>query len=156
VVAEEREAASRVRHREHLQEEAAEQTRQHANGEEEGSTARDPALAIRRDAATRHDHVHVWMVGERRAPSVEHGGDADAGAQVLGVGGDGEGGLGRRLEQEIVDHGLVVVGDIGDRTRQGKHHVEVGHGQQFGARSASHCFAAAPWHFGQCRLRQEL
>ena len=24
------------------------------------------------------------------------------------------------------------------------------------SRSASHCFAAAPWHFGQWRLRQEL
>jgi hypothetical protein len=24
------------------------------------------------------------------------------------------------------------------------------------SRSASHCLAAAPWHFGQCRLRQLL
>jgi hypothetical protein len=33
---------------------------------------------------------------------VEYGGDADPGAQVLGIGCDGERGLGRRFEQEIV------------------------------------------------------
>ena len=65
------------------------------------------------------------MMGHRRAPGVEHGGDADAGAQVLGIGRDREGGLGRCLEQQIVDRGLVLVGDIGDRPRQRKHQVEV-------------------------------
>ena len=46
------------------------------------------------DAAARHDHVDVRMVDQRRAPGVEHGGDADAGAQVLGIGRDREHGLG--------------------------------------------------------------
>ena len=41
-------------------------------------------------------------------------------------------GLGRGLEQEIVDHGLVGVGEIGEGGRQREHHVEVGHGQQLG------------------------
>jgi len=63
---------------------------------------------------------------------VKHGGDADAGAQVLGIGGDGERGLCRRLEQEIVDHRLVLVSNVGDRTWQREHQVEVGHGQQLG------------------------
>jgi hypothetical protein len=30
--------------------------------------------------------MHMRVVGERRAPGVEDGGDADAGAQMLGVG----------------------------------------------------------------------
>ena len=68
--------------------------------------------AIERDAAARHDHVHVRMMGHRRAPGVQHGGDADAGAEVLGIGGDGEHGLGGGLEQQIVDHRLVLVGDV--------------------------------------------
>jgi hypothetical protein len=35
--------------------------------------------------------------------------------------------------------------------------MEVRDRQQIGlARGASQSFAAAPWHFGQCRLRQEL
>ena len=63
---------------------------------------------------------------------MEHGGETDLGAQVLGVGGDREHGVGRRFEQEIVDHGLVLVGDVGDRRRQCEHDVEVGHRQQLG------------------------
>jgi hypothetical protein len=63
---------------------------------------------------------------------VEHGGDADPGTQMLRVGGDCQHGLGRDLEQEIVDHGLVLVGDVGDRRRQREHHVIVRHRQQLG------------------------
>ena len=63
---------------------------------------------------------------------MEHGGDADPGAQMLGIGGDGERGLGRGPEQQIIDHGLVLVGDVGDRCWQREHDVEVGHRQQLG------------------------
>ena len=56
---------------------------------------------------------------------MEDGGDADAGAEVLGIGRDCEHGLGRGLEQQVVDDGLVLVGDIGDRCRQREHDVEV-------------------------------
>jgi hypothetical protein len=34
--------------------------------------------------------------------------------------------------------------------------VEVGHGQQLGLAFDEPCFAAAPWHLGQWRLRQLL
>ena len=40
--------------------------------------------------------------------------------------------LGRGLEQDVVDHGLVLVGDVGDRRRQREHDVVVGHRQQLG------------------------
>ena len=40
--------------------------------------------------------------------------------------------LGRGLEQEVVDHGLVLEGDVGDRGRQREHDMEVGHRQQLG------------------------
>jgi len=33
--------------------------------------------------------MDVWMVIERRAPGVENGEDADASAEVLGIGRDG-------------------------------------------------------------------
>jgi hypothetical protein len=39
-----------------------------------------------------------------------HRGEADAAAQVLGIGRDGEERLGRRLEKEIIDHRLVLIG----------------------------------------------
>jgi len=39
------------------------------------------------------------MVGKCRPPGVEHGGESNAGAEVLGVGGDGDQGLGGGFEQ---------------------------------------------------------
>jgi hypothetical protein len=50
------------------------------------------------------------LVGERRSPGVEHGGEPDAGAEMLGVGGDGDQGLGGGFEQQVIDDGLVVIG----------------------------------------------
>ena len=40
--------------------------------------------------------------------------------------------LGRRAEQDRVDKGLVLEGDLADRCRQGENDVEVGYRQQFG------------------------
>ena len=57
--------------------------------------------------------------------------------------------------RQVVDDRLVLVGDIGDRTRQCEHDVKVATGNSSASRSASHSLAAAPWH-GQCRLRQLL
>src|SRR5678816_583435 len=48
------------------------------------------------------------------------------------VGGDGEQGLGSNLEQQAIDHGLVLVGDVGDRRRQREHHVVILYRQQIG------------------------
>ena len=72
------------------------------------------------------------MVGECRSPGVEHGGEPDAGAEVLGVGGDGDQGLGGGFEQQVIDDGLVLIGDVGDRPRQGEDDMEIRHGQEFG------------------------
>ena len=72
------------------------------------------------------------MVGHRRAPAVEHGGETDAGAQVPGISGDGEQPLGRRAEQQVVHHRLVLVGDRGDLGRQREDQVEVADRQQIG------------------------
>ena len=63
---------------------------------------------------------------------MENRGDADAGAEVLWVGRDRDQGLGRGLEQQIVDDGLVLVGDIGDGRRQREHDMIVRHRQQIG------------------------
>jgi len=51
---------------------------------------------------------------------------------MLGVGGDGEHGLGAGLEQQIVDHPLVLIGDVGDRLWQGEDQVEVADRQELG------------------------
>jgi hypothetical protein len=49
------------------------------------------------------------------APGVEHGDKADLGAEMTPVGGDRAQRLGRRLEQDGVDRGLVLEGNFGRR-----------------------------------------
>jgi hypothetical protein len=51
------------------------------------------------------------------------------GAEMFGIGRDGDHGLGGGLEQDVVDHGLVLIGDVGDFARQREHDVEVRHRQ---------------------------
>jgi hypothetical protein len=58
-------------------EEAAEQAREHAHGQKEAWLAGDPARPVRRQAAARDNDVDVRMMGQRRAPGVEDGGEAD-------------------------------------------------------------------------------
>ena len=97
--------------REALEKEAAEETREHAHRQEEAGLAGDPARPVRRQAAAGDDDVDMRMVGQRRAPGVEDRGEADARAQMLGVGGNGSQRLGRGPEQQVVDDGLVVERD---------------------------------------------
>src|SRR6516164_9806752 len=76
--------------------------------------------------------MDVRMVGHCRAPAVEHGGGADASAEVLGIGSNREQRFGCRAEQRVVDHRLVLVSDRSDLGRQRKDHVEIADRQQIG------------------------
>ena len=80
----------------------------------------------------RHDDVDMGVVGQRRAPAVEHSGQSDPGAEMLGIGGNGDERFRRCLEQHAVDSGLVLVGDVGDQRWQGEHDVIVRDRQQLG------------------------
>ena len=101
--------------------------------------------------------MNMRVVSESLAPGVEHCGNADAGAKMARIGGDRDQRLGGGAEQDGIDGGLVVEGDRGDWRRQREHDVEVRDRQKLGlAPSASQLARARPWHFGQCRLRQEL
>src|SRR5271166_912271 len=70
-------------------------------------------------------------MGQRRAPGVEDGGEAYAGAEMLRVGGDVGQRLGGGSEQQVVDGGLVLERDGADRSRQGEDDKVVGNRQQF-------------------------
>src|ERR1700760_3085031 len=76
--------------------------------------------------------MHMRMVGERRTPAMQHGGDADASAEMFGVGGYRENGLARCLEQQIVDHRFVLISEVSDRRRQREDDVEIRHRQELG------------------------
>jgi hypothetical protein len=72
------------------------------------------------------------VMGECRAPGVQHGSKADPRAEVLRVGRDRDQRLGGGFEQDVVKDSLVVVGDVGNRRGQREHNVVVGHGPQLG------------------------
>ena len=63
------------------------------------------------------------------APGVEDGEAADLGTQVLGIGGDRAQGGGHGLEQQVVDHRLVLQRQAGDGFRQSEDHVKIDDGQ---------------------------
>ena len=63
---------------------------------------------------------------------------------MLGVGSDGEHGLGTGFEQQVVDHRFVVIGDVGDLGRQREDDMEIGHRQELGLTAASQSLAAVP------------
>jgi hypothetical protein len=132
VVGEEVQPPGLVRGGQSFEEQAAEEAREHPHGQKEAGPAGNPALAVGRKAAARDDDMGVRMVGQCRSPGVEDGGESDARAEVLGVGRDGDQGLGGGFEQQVINDGLVLIGDVGDRSRQGEDDVEVRHGQEFG------------------------
>ncbi len=54
-----------VRLHEHRQHLAAEQARQDVDVDEEVGARGDPPRVVEREPSTRHDHMHVRMMGER-------------------------------------------------------------------------------------------
>ena len=154
---EEGEPTSVVQRDQPAEEQPAEQLAEHPYREQEGRARGYPPASVRRDAAAWHDHVDMGMVGQRGAPCVEYGGDADASAEVLWIRRDRQHRLRCCLEQQIIDQRLVVERDAGDLCRQREHDVEVSHRQQVGFPIGEPCTCGrGPWHLGQCRLRQLL
>jgi hypothetical protein len=74
----------------------------------------------------------VGVMGQCLAPSVQDGGEADLGTEVLGIPGNGLERLSRRLEQKDVANLLVLVGNGGDLLRQGEDHMKVLDREQIG------------------------
>src|SRR5438874_13536699 len=74
--------------------------------------------------------MSVRMVSQSRSPGMQHSSEADLRAEVLGVGRDGDQGFGGGFEQQVIHDRFVLVGDVGDRARQGEDDMEIGHRQQ--------------------------
>ena len=95
---------------------------------------------------------------------MQHGGGADARAEVFGIGSDREQRFGCRAEQQVVDHRLVLVSDRSDLGRQREDYVEIADRQQIGlarrkpilCRRTLALWAIACPCEGRGRLRQEL
>jgi hypothetical protein len=74
--------------------------------------------------------MDMRMMMQVLAPGMEHGHEADLGAQVLRVGGNPAQRLRRGPEQDGVDRLLVLEGDLGHRSRQREHPMEVTNRQE--------------------------
>jgi len=80
--------------------------------------ASDPAPAVGREPAAGDDTMQVRVMSELLSPAVEDGEEADLGAQVFGIGGDGAESGRYGLEQQVVDDGLVLQGQqVLDKSR---------------------------------------
>ena len=80
------------------------------------------------------------MVMQGLPPGMQYRDEADLGAEMFRPAATAQR-LGRRLEQDGVDHGLVLEGDLSDRRRQREDDMEVRHGQQLGLPGGEPCGA---------------
>src|ERR1039458_1229294 len=69
--------------------------------------------------------MQVGMKEEILSPTVEHGEEADLGAEMFGIGSDGRQGLGRGSEQNAVDEIFVLVSNGGDRFGEGEDDMKI-------------------------------
>ena len=129
------------------QKEPAEQAGEHPHRQQEAGSTGHPPRAIERYSAARHDHVDMRMVGHCRAPAMKHGGGADAGPEVSGIGGTVSSVSAAVRNSKVIDHRLVLH-DRGDLGREGEDQVEVTDRQQIGLARGKKSCAAAPWHWG--------
>ena len=91
---------------------AAKDGREDVAGEEEvGTSGRDPARAVGRESPTGDEDVDVGVIAQVLRPGVQDGEDRGAGAEVLGIGGEGEQRLGRGAQERVVHRPLVRAGD---------------------------------------------
>jgi hypothetical protein len=72
------------------------------------------------------------VMDESGTPGVQYRDEAGAGAKMLEIGPNCQRGLGRDLEQQIVDHGFILIGDIAELGRQRVDHMKIRHWQQLG------------------------
>src|SRR5208337_2052235 len=83
-IAEEAEFAATESGVQAVEEQAAERLRQRVNGEQAVGFAGDPSLAVEGDAAAGDKTMDMRVVDQRLPPGVQHGDEADLGAEAFG------------------------------------------------------------------------
>ena len=124
-VAEELEFSGGVGLLQGVQKQSAEELAEDLNGEKEFAAARDPAFVIGGQATGGDNAVEVRMEVECLSPTMQYGKEAGGHAEMLGIGGNRQEGLGGGVEENVVDEFAVGEGNGGDGLGQGEDDVEV-------------------------------
>ena len=111
---------------------------------------------IRRQSTTRYDTVDVRMSLQSLSPGMQNAEEADLGTEASWICRNFQQGCGTGIEQESEQLPLVLPDQRDQCVRHAEDQVEVANRQQFPSPSVQHFSLALVWHFGQCRLRQEL
>ena len=100
-------------------------------GRKKESARGDPAGVIGSETAGGEYAVDMRMKQQSLIPGMEHAEEADLRAEVPGIAGDLEQSLGTGMEQQVVDHLLVLQGEWGQFARQREDHMHIAGGQEF-------------------------
>ena len=92
---------------------AAEDTAEHADGQEEGAPGGDPAGVIQREAAGGNYAVDMRMKVQALVPTVQHAEETDLGTKMPGIASDLEQGLSTGMKEQVVNEPLVLQGEQG-------------------------------------------
>ena len=98
---------------------------EHAYGQEEGIAGMDPACVVRGKTSGRNQTMQVRMEQQVLTPTVQHGKETDLCAEMFGVGGDLEQGLGSGVEQQVVEDLLVDQGQMREMMGQREDDVDI-------------------------------
>ena len=114
-----------------FEEKPPENAGEHMDGQEEARSAGEPALTIHERAAG-NETVDMGMMGERLSPGMEDGKKADLATKMPWIRSNDLQRRRHRIEQDRIDDGLVVEGDLCRLRRHREHDMEVRHRQQIG------------------------
>ena len=89
---------------------AAKDATEYADGQEEGIAGMDPVGVVGGKTSGGNHTVDVRMKQQVLTPTVQHGKETDLCAEMFGVGRDLEQGLGRGVEQQVIEDLLVDQG----------------------------------------------
>src|SRR5260370_31011657 len=112
-----------------FQEEPLEKCAEDSDWQQKPPTAVDPTPAIGSKSAAGNNAVQVRMKVKILAPGVQDREKAHLHAQPFGMAGDGQQSLRGGAEEDIIHHGFVVEGDLGNAFGNCENDVEVFHGQ---------------------------
>jgi hypothetical protein len=98
---------------------------EYAHRQEEGIAGMDPAGVVGGKTSGRNQTMEMRMEQQVLTPTVQHGQEPDVCAEMLGVGGDLEQGLGSGVEQQVVEDLLIDQGQLREMMRHSEDDVDI-------------------------------